>query len=68
MAKLGRLGTSPDREIRVLAARKWKELYGIVAGESALDPFADVVDGGQVDDIAEMRLTAVKPIFDSAVY
>src|SRR6185312_7074850 len=59
MAKLGRLGLGADRDVRVMAARRWQELYDIAAVHKGLDQFKEVVDGGKVDGIAENRLTAV---------
>jgi hypothetical protein len=60
MAKLGRLGIDNERDVRLMAARRWQEFYSMVAPQRGIDPSADIVDGGRVDDVAEMRLTAIK--------
>ncbi len=66
MAKLGRLGLANDRDVRLMAARKWEELYKIAGGKCALDPFADIIDGGRGDNIDTRRLDAVKSLSQAA--
>jgi hypothetical protein len=66
MAIQGTLGINQDRDVRLLAARKFQENYEIAAADGGLDMFVERVGGGCADDIGERRLTAVKELSEAS--